>query len=49
MISMQHIQSYCDAIAAAFKPRKIILFGFYDGRNISRLGKSILTPRIITA
>jgi len=29
MISMQHIQSYCDAIAAAFKPRKIILFGSY--------------------
>jgi uncharacterized protein len=29
MISMPHIQRYCDAIAAAFKPVKIILFGSY--------------------
>ena len=29
MISMQQIQRYCDAIAAAFKPAKIILFGSY--------------------
>ena len=29
MIAMQDIQRYCDAIAAAFKPRKIILFGSY--------------------
>ena len=29
MISMPQIQRYCDAIAAAFKPRKIILFGSY--------------------
>lgn len=29
MISREAIQRYCDAIAAAFKPRKIILFGSY--------------------
>jgi predicted nucleotidyltransferase len=29
MISMPHIQRYCDAIAAAFQPAKIILFGSY--------------------
>lgn len=29
MISRKAIQQYCDAIAAAFKPRKIILFGSY--------------------
>jgi uncharacterized protein len=29
MISMRQIQRYCDAIAAAFKPTKIILFGSY--------------------
>ncbi len=29
MILMQDIQRYCDAIAAAFKPLKIILFGSY--------------------
>ncbi len=29
MISMPEIQRYCDAIAAAFKPLKIILFGSY--------------------
>ena len=29
MISMQQIEHYCAAIAAAFKPRKIILFGSY--------------------
>jgi len=29
MISMPQIQRYCDAIAAAFKPVKIILFGSY--------------------
>ena len=27
MVSMQDIQRYCDAIAAAFQPRRIILFG----------------------
>ena len=27
MVSMKDIQRYCDAIAAAFKPRRIILFG----------------------
>ena len=27
MIPMQDIQRYCDAIATAFKPRRIILFG----------------------
>ena len=27
MVAMQEIQRYCDAIAAAFKPQKIILFG----------------------
>ena len=27
MVSMPDIQRYCDAIAAAFQPRKIILFG----------------------
>lgn len=26
---MQNIQRYCDAIAAVFKPQKIILFGSY--------------------
>lgn len=26
---MSQIQRYCDAIAAAFKPRRIILFGSY--------------------
>jgi len=29
MISRKAIQQYCDAIAAAFQPRKIILFGSY--------------------
>lgn len=29
MIPMREIQRYCDSIAAAFKPRKIILFGSY--------------------
>ena len=29
MISMPDIQCYCDAIATAFKPLKIILFGSY--------------------
>lgn len=29
MVSKQRIKSYCDAIAAAFKPQKIILFGSY--------------------
>ena len=29
MIAMRKIQRYCDAIAAAFKPRRIILFGSY--------------------
>lgn len=29
MISMRDIQCYCDAVAASFKPRKIILFGSY--------------------
>jgi uncharacterized protein len=29
MPSMQDIQRYCDAIAAAFKPQRIILFGSY--------------------
>ena len=29
MIPMRRIQRYCDAIAAAFKPRRIILFGSY--------------------
>jgi predicted nucleotidyltransferase len=29
VISRKAIQQYCDAIAAAFKPRKIILFGSY--------------------
>jgi uncharacterized protein len=27
MVSITDIRRYCDAIAAAFKPRKIILFG----------------------
>lgn len=27
MVSIQDIQHYCDAIAAAFKPQRIILFG----------------------
>ncbi len=27
MIAMQDIQRYCDAIAAAFKTKRIILFG----------------------
>ena len=27
MVSMTDIKRYCDAIAAAFKPRRIILFG----------------------
>ena len=29
MIAMREIQRSCDAIAAAFKPRRIILFGSY--------------------
>ena len=29
MISIRQIQGYCDAIAAAFKPARIILFGSY--------------------
>ena len=29
MIPMRDIKRYCDAIAAAFRPRKIILFGSY--------------------
>lgn len=29
MIPMRAIQRYCDGIAAAFKPRRIILFGSY--------------------
>ena len=29
MVSIQDIQRYCDAIGAAFKPLKIILFGSY--------------------
>lgn len=29
MIPMRDIQCYCDAIATAFKPEKIILFGSY--------------------
>lgn len=29
MIPMRDIQHYCDGIAAAFKPLKIILFGSY--------------------
>jgi uncharacterized protein len=29
MIPMRTIQRYCDGIAAAFKPRRIILFGSY--------------------
>jgi hypothetical protein len=27
MVSMPDIKRYCDAIAAAFKPQRIILFG----------------------
>ncbi len=27
MVAMQDIQRYCDAIAAVFKPQRIILFG----------------------
>ena len=27
MVLMQDIQHYCDAVAAAFKPQRIILFG----------------------
>jgi predicted nucleotidyltransferase len=27
MVAMNEIQRYCDAIAAAFKPQRIILFG----------------------
>ena len=27
MVSIQDIQRYCDAIAAAFRPQRIILFG----------------------
>ena len=27
MVSMQEIQRYCDAVAAVFKPQRIILFG----------------------
>ena len=29
MVAMPDIQRYCDAIAAAFKPNRIILFGSY--------------------
>ncbi len=29
MIPMRDIQRYCDGIAAAFQPRKVILFGSY--------------------
>jgi predicted nucleotidyltransferase len=29
MVSIQDIQRYCDEIAAAFKPQRIILFGSY--------------------
>lgn len=29
MIPMRDIQRYCDGIAAAFKPQRIILFGSY--------------------
>jgi len=29
MVSMKDIKRYCDAIAVAFKPEKIILFGSY--------------------
>ena len=29
MIARKEIQTYCDAIAREFKPRKIILFGSY--------------------
>jgi predicted nucleotidyltransferase len=29
MVSMPEIQRYCDAIAAEFRPRRIILFGSY--------------------
>lgn len=29
MVSMRDIKRYCDGIAAAFKPRRIILFGSY--------------------
>lgn len=29
MVSMRDIRRYCDAIARAFKPRRIILFGSY--------------------
>lgn len=29
MVPMPQIQRYCDAIAAAFKPQRIILFGSY--------------------
>ena len=29
MVSMQEIRRYCDAIAAAFQPQRIILFGSY--------------------
>ena len=31
MVSMPAIKRYCDAIAAAFKPRRIILFGSHAG------------------
>lgn len=34
MVSMQDIKHYCDAIEAALKPEKIILFGSYaDGES----------------
>lgn len=29
MVSMQEIRRYCDAIATAFQPQRIILFGSY--------------------
>ena len=33
MIAMQEIQRYCDAIAAVFKPQRIILFGSHAYGN----------------
>ncbi len=31
MVSMKDIKRYCDAIAAAFQPQRIILFGSHAG------------------
>lgn len=49
MVPMSQIQRYCDAIAAAFKPAKIFLFGSYaygEPTEDSDVDVMVVMPRL---